>query len=349
MVASARGAARSDRAGAAQVRDDGEHDEEDDQRAADQGDPADVAPDVGVLLGGGDREGAARAASAGRRARGGVPVAGRRRASSAARSSARIWASSSAARASSCGVRRRRARRRDRRRTVSAVGGRSSFAGAAGAGRVGGCRGRVSPWWGGALVADGADVGGEDSTAAATGRRTGLPARLRPPPRRTHPSISASHRPNLGGIVVLLTVAVVVLAVAVVWLVSSVDAARGAAVRADAWRRGPEPRGGPRRPPREGPRGGPPARRRGGADRGPRGGPAQGVPAGRARPLQPVRGDGREPELRARAARRERRRLGPLEPPRPPGTRVYAKAIAGGRSEAALSEEEAAAIKQATA
>jgi hypothetical protein len=31
------------------------------------------------------------------------------------------------------------------------------------------------------------------------------------------------------------------------------------------------------------------------------------------------------------------------------GTRVYAKAISGGRSEAALSEEEAAAIRQATA
>jgi hypothetical protein len=31
------------------------------------------------------------------------------------------------------------------------------------------------------------------------------------------------------------------------------------------------------------------------------------------------------------------------------GTRVYAKAIGAGRSEAALSEEEAAAIKQATA
>ena len=52
----------------------------------------------------------------------------------------------------------------------------------------------------------------------------------------------------------------------------------------------------------------------GGPDGGPRGRPAAIVPAGRARPLQPVRGDRRQPELRAGAARRRRRRLGPVEP-----------------------------------
>ena len=63
--------------------------------------------------------------------------------------------------------------------------------------------------------------------------------------------------------------------------------------------------------------------------------PSDGVPAGRARPLQPVRGDRRQPELRAGAARRRAATAGSCRAcTRAPGTRVYAKAIAAGRADA---------------
>ena len=72
------------------------------------------------------------------------------------------------------------------------------------------------------------------------------------------------------------------------------------------------------------------------------------LPARRPRPLQPVRGHRREPELRPRAARREGRRLGLSSLHARTGTRFYAKAITAGRSDTGLSEEEQAAIRQAT-
>ena len=57
------------------------------------------------------------------------------------------------------------------------------------------------------------------------------------------------------------------------------------------------------------------------------------VPARRPRPLQPVRGDRRQPELRARAARRggDGWVLSSLHARS--GTRVYAKAIKAGRAD----------------
>ena len=76
-----------------------------------------------------------------------------------------------------------------------------------------------------------------------------------------------------------------------------------------------EPRGDPRRAPRQGLRGLPRGGRAGGPDRRPRGDPAAGVPADRARPLQPVRGHGRQPELRARDARPAGRRVRRQQPP----------------------------------
>ena len=74
-----------------------------DERAADDRDAADVAGDVGVLVGGGDREGDASGPR--RRRPGGVRAgAAALRPASAWRSSATMAASSSAARASSSGV-----------------------------------------------------------------------------------------------------------------------------------------------------------------------------------------------------------------------------------------------------
>ena len=75
-----------------------------------------------------------------------------------------------------------------------------------------------------------------------------------------------------------------------------------------------------------------------------------GDPAGRPRPVQPVRGHRRQPELRPRPPRREGRRLRRQQPPRPrTGRALYAKAIVAGRSEAALSAEEAEALRLALA
>ena len=104
-------------------------------------------------------------------------------------------------------------------------------------------------------------------------------------------------------------IVVLVLVLAVLVLVRRVRRLDGGC-RAHPGRGRPKPRGGPRRPPRQGLRGRPRPRRPDDPDRGPGGRVAARVQPGRPRPLQPVRGDRRQPELRARAARRGRRRLG---------------------------------------
>ena len=127
-------------------------------------------------------------------------------------------------------------------------------------------------------------------------------------------------------------------------------AARPAHRAAHARRRRRQPGGHPRRAHRQGLRRRPRGRRAGGPDGGPGADAAVRVPAPRPRALQPVRGHGRQPELRARAARRS---IGDgfvvSSLHTRTATRVYGKAIAKGKAEAALSDEEAEALRIALA
>jgi Protein of unknown function (DUF4446) len=194
------------------------------------------------------------------------------------------------------------------------------------------------------------DVGREDSTATPVGPPDMVPARLRPPRRRTHPiDLDALVNQNLVPIVALLVVAVVVLLVVAIWL-----ARRSRQLEA----------------------------RLAGLTRGSDGRSLEAVLDAH---LEKVHALARQVDdvatrtaLLEAAQRRAFQRLGlvrynPFEETggnqsfalalldangdgwvlsslhARTGTRIYAKSIAGGRSEAALSEEESAAIRQATA
>ncbi len=126
MVRRPTGAAGSDRAGAHRVGDDPEDDHDQDQRAADEGDPLDVATDVGVLLGRADREARRRPRARTRRSPG--ALRGRCRACGHPRRTAPRRRSGLRARRHGAPLRRsgsragepvrRRSRRRARRRCV---------------------------------------------------------------------------------------------------------------------------------------------------------------------------------------------------------------------------------------
>ena len=256
--------------------------------------------------------------------------------SSAWRSSATIAASSWAARASSAAVSSSGrgspmpARRPMRPGWPGSVDWPAVRPGAGwvGAVRVGTCcRGRAWPWSGEGLhrrirfaqrasghAASGPGPDAEDSTrsrrATSVAWRQGLPARLGPPSPAARPEdpridLDALVEPYLAKLVVGLCAVVVLLLVAVFVLARRTRRTDDRLAGPDPRRGGPQPRGRPRRPPRQGLRGRARARRAGGADGGPRGSAASSLPARRARALQPVRGDRRQPELRPRAARRE--------------------------------------------